>query len=83
MKQYVQTDLAADRQVANTLAELIIGGTLASIDIGRPTSGATHAKADDRPTGREQRGPGRMSSAPFTVPRLQIRLQAACQRPLP
>jgi len=53
MKQYVQTDLAADRQVANTLAELIIGGTLASIDIGRATSGATHAKADDRPTGRE------------------------------
>jgi integrase len=37
MKQYVQTDLAADRQVANTLAELIIGGTLASIDIGRAT----------------------------------------------
>jgi integrase len=53
MKQYVQTDLAADRQVANTLAELIIGGTLASIDIGRATSGATHAKANDRPTGRE------------------------------
>ena len=30
MKQYVQTDLEADRQVANTLAELIIGGALAS-----------------------------------------------------
>ena len=30
MKQYVQTDLDADRQVANTLAELIIGGALAS-----------------------------------------------------
>ena len=30
MKQYVQTDLEADRQVANTLAALIIGGTLAS-----------------------------------------------------
>jgi hypothetical protein len=26
MKQYVQTDLEADRQVANTLAELITGG---------------------------------------------------------
>ncbi len=26
MKQYVQTDLEADRQVANTLAELIIRG---------------------------------------------------------
>ena len=30
MKQYVQTDVEADRQVANTLAELIIGGSLAS-----------------------------------------------------
>ena len=30
MRQYVQTDLEADRQVANTLAELIIGGSLAS-----------------------------------------------------
>jgi integrase len=33
MKQYVQTDLAADRQVANTLAELIIGGALTSADV--------------------------------------------------
>jgi len=32
MKQYVQTDLEADRRVANTLAELIIGGSLASVD---------------------------------------------------
>jgi hypothetical protein len=30
VRQYVQTDLEADRQVANTLAELIIGGSLAS-----------------------------------------------------
>ena len=29
IKQYVQTNLEADRQVANTLAELIIGGALA------------------------------------------------------
>ena len=29
MKQYVQTDLEADREVANTLADLIIGGLLA------------------------------------------------------
>ena len=28
MKQYVQTDLEADREVANTLAALIIGGLL-------------------------------------------------------
>jgi integrase len=33
MKQYVQTDLDADRQVANTLAELIIGGALISAEI--------------------------------------------------
>jgi hypothetical protein len=28
MKQYVQTDLEADREVVNTLADLIIGGLL-------------------------------------------------------
>jgi integrase len=33
MKQYVQTDLEADRKVANTLADLIIGGALASTKI--------------------------------------------------
>jgi hypothetical protein len=31
MRQYVQSDLEADRQVATTLAELIIGGALASV----------------------------------------------------
>jgi integrase len=31
MKQYVQADLVADRQVAQTLAELIVGGSLASV----------------------------------------------------
>jgi integrase len=31
MRQYVETDLEADREVANTLAELIIGGSLASV----------------------------------------------------
>ena len=39
MKQYVQTDLEADRQVANTLAELIIGGVLASFEISRRMGG--------------------------------------------
>jgi integrase len=40
MKQYVQTDLEADRQVANVLAELIVGGSLASVDItGQSGSG--------------------------------------------
>ncbi len=33
MKQYVQTDLEADRRVATTLAELIIGGSLASTEV--------------------------------------------------
>jgi hypothetical protein len=33
MKQYVQTDLEADRQVANTLATLIIGGSLVTAEI--------------------------------------------------
>ena len=32
MQQYVQTDLEADRQVANTLAELIIGGSPAPVE---------------------------------------------------
>jgi integrase len=35
MRQYVQTDLEADRQVANTLADLIIGGSLASFELPR------------------------------------------------
>ena len=38
MKQYVQTDLEADRQVANTLAELIIGGQLALSAVGHRRS---------------------------------------------
>jgi integrase len=35
MKQYVQADLEADRQVASTPAELIIGGSLASFEMTR------------------------------------------------
>ena len=34
MKQYVQTGLETDRRVATTLAELIIGGSLVSMEIG-------------------------------------------------
>lgn len=37
MKHYVQADLEADRQVANTLAELIIGGSLAFVDVTTET----------------------------------------------
>jgi hypothetical protein len=33
MKQYVQTDLEADREVANTLADLILGGMLVTDDV--------------------------------------------------
>jgi hypothetical protein len=34
MKQHVQTDLEADRQLANTLAGLIIGGAHAYLQVG-------------------------------------------------
>ncbi len=34
MKQYVRAGLEADRQVAQTLAELIVGGALASVLVG-------------------------------------------------
>jgi integrase len=40
MKQYVQTDLEADRRVATTLAELIIGGSLASSEVMYPSKTA-------------------------------------------
>jgi hypothetical protein len=36
MKQDVQTDLEADRRVATALAELIIGGSLASTEVMYP-----------------------------------------------
>ena len=49
MKQYVQADLEADRQVANTLAELIIGGSLASIEITKGTVGAADSSRDTKP----------------------------------
>ena len=47
MKQYVQTDLEVHRQVATTLAELILGGVL--------SSGVTAADANG---GRPQEAPG-------------------------
>ncbi len=43
MRQYVETDLEADRQVANTLAELIIGGSLASVEMGTDGTGVSSA----------------------------------------
>jgi len=49
MRQYVQTDLEADRQVANTLAALIIGGSLASVDIPDGTGGQNDDTRGARP----------------------------------
>jgi hypothetical protein len=45
MRQYVQSDLEVDRQVPATLAELIIGGSQASVDITRGTSGRAGGSA--------------------------------------
>jgi integrase len=47
MKQYVQTDLDADRQVANTLAGLIIDGALTSTIV---TGEADHSAGGDEGT---------------------------------
>ena len=44
IRQYVQTHLESDRQVATILAELIIGGALVSTKIGT-SQGAARAAA--------------------------------------
>jgi hypothetical protein len=49
MKQHLQTDLEADRQVANVLAELIIGGSLASVEVTSQTGGTDAGKAASNP----------------------------------
>jgi hypothetical protein len=46
MKQYVQTDLDADREVANTLADLIIGGLLTTDEIDGQGDEADHDEAN-------------------------------------
>ena len=69
MKQYVQTDLEADRQVANTLAELIIGGALASTVISDGARGT-----------RARRSTETLARRLEQEPRLQIRLQTTCKR---
>jgi integrase len=85
MRQYVETDLEADREVANILAELIIGGALSSAPVAKDRGGidlATGATQKRRP-GR--RGPGRMS-ATFTDPCTNLMREAAPlfeERPLP
>ncbi len=48
---FCHTDLEADRRVANTLAELIIGGTLASVLLGtkpQENESSDEDKADDQ-----------------------------------
>jgi hypothetical protein len=47
MKQYVQTDLEADREVANTLADLIIGGLLVT-EVDDQVADADEAMSDYR-----------------------------------
>jgi integrase len=46
MRQYVQADLAADRQVANTLAELILGGSLTSVRVDSGAGPEAETAAD-------------------------------------
>ena len=53
MRQYVQTDLEADRQVASTLAELIIGGSLASVEIPDETDDKDEQDEDEAGGGGE------------------------------
>jgi integrase len=48
MRQYVQTDLEADRQVANTLAALIIGGSLASVQVPDETGDHDQGRDDQQ-----------------------------------
>lgn len=75
MKQYVQTDLEADRQVATTLANLIIGGSLATSVVDgappAPSAGIRHLVADYLPvsrsvSNRHERGPFRDRKRPLT-----------------
>ena len=55
MRQYVQTDLEADRKVANTLAALIIGGSLASVEIPDERGGQDQDDVDRPGNGDEDK----------------------------
>jgi hypothetical protein len=57
MRQCVQTDLEADRQVASTLAELIISGSLASVEIPDETDDKDEQHGDEAGGGDETRRP--------------------------
>jgi len=67
VKQYVQTDLEADRQVANTLATLIIGGPLATAEV----MGEADKDTTDDPGGDEAAVPlaSDMQKAPSLIGR--------------
>jgi hypothetical protein len=54
MKQYVQTDLEADREVANILADLILGGMLVTDDIDGQASDDQSVDQDDENEDAEQ-----------------------------
>ena len=57
MKQYVQADLEADRQVASTLAELIVGGLLTSVNLDpAPMARASGRRRGYKPAIRARRG---------------------------
>ncbi len=75
MKQYVQTGLEADRQVAATLAGLTIGGSLATSAVGSTppaaTAGIRTPVADHSPVSRSvstrhERGPFQNRKRPLT-----------------
>lgn len=73
MRQYVETDLQADREVANTLAKLIIGGSLASL---------AHGGEPDSPRPDDEHEDQGNADPAACAPRLQIRLQTICKRPV-
>jgi hypothetical protein len=56
MRQYVQTDLEVHRQVATTLAELIIGGALPESRTGKSVHKSVHTL--------EQKSPGAEAPRP-------------------
>lgn len=63
MKRYVQSDLEADRRVATTLAELIVGGSLASPEV-TPENVQDHVSNSVSKPQAER--PGEESSGPLT-----------------
>jgi hypothetical protein len=65
VKQYVQTDLEAGRQVADTLAELIIGGQLFSAETTRGQEACEQRRAQIHAQ-MACKGPFRIRKGPLT-----------------